>query len=411
MLSSFQSVDENEFNPYEILGVGRDFSELELRTKYKHAVRRSHPDRGGTDLEMANVCRAREILSDPKKRKLYDQFGARALQIISRPNFGRSHGSLYEKIRSGAGKRNVRSGQPRRDRERSRSPKVARETTNLKAILKIKLAEAYKGRTKCMRFRVQQDCTRCCTGESICRFCNGQGRYVTVDENIAQSWKDCEHCDATGKKSKYCSDCNVCHGTGKFSTKKKMDVVIEPGVPDRQVIVMKMPGANAAISLRIKKHREFKRMGDDLFLTKQISLKESLFGTSFQVKTLDDRALTLKSPKFKTIKPTKPYCIENEGMPVFRGNGRKGKLYIKFVVDFKLEAGDREVFERLNEMIKAPSHVSLKVNSLPLDDSSHEGGETASNFAVKSELVSLGDKKNAEVANSSESLPALYISC
>ena len=87
MLSSFQRADENEFNPYEILGVGRDFSELELRTKYKQAVRRSHPDRGGTDLEMANVYKANEILTDPRKRKLYDQFGARALQLINRQTF------------------------------------------------------------------------------------------------------------------------------------------------------------------------------------------------------------------------------------------------------------------------------------------------------------------------------------
>jgi len=411
MLSSSQRADEIEFNPYEILDVGRDFSELELRTKYKQAVRRSHPDRGGTDLEMANVSKAYEILTDPKKRKLYDQFGARALQLISRPNFGKRPGSLYEHIRSGAARQNVRRGQPRQDRERSRSPRKASQTANLKTIMPIKLAEAYKGRKKSMRFRLEHDCTRCSTRENICRFCNGEGRYITVGENIAQSWKDCEHCHGTGKKSKYCSDCVRCHGKGKFYTKKTLDVVIEPGVPDRQVIVMKTKEAIAAITLRIRKHRKFKRVGDDLFLTKQISIKESLFGTSFQVKTLDDRALTLKSPKFKTINPSQPYCVENEGMPIFRGNGRKGKLYIKFVVDFKLEAGDREAFERLNKMMKVPSRVSLKVNSLPLDYSSDECGETASYFPVKSEIVSLGDKKNAEIAASSKSIPALYITC
>ena len=80
-------------------------------------------------------------------------------------------------------------------------PRKASQTTNLKTIMAIKLAEAYKGRKKSMRFRLEHDCTRCSTRENICRFCNGEGRYITFGENIAQSWKDCEHCNGTGKRT------------------------------------------------------------------------------------------------------------------------------------------------------------------------------------------------------------------
>ena len=75
------------FDAYQTLGVSRDFSASELRTKWEKKVRACHPDRGGTNQEMADVSQAYNILSDPKKRRLYDQFGDKAIEIFksSRP--------------------------------------------------------------------------------------------------------------------------------------------------------------------------------------------------------------------------------------------------------------------------------------------------------------------------------------
>jgi len=197
MYSSRQTMNRNASDPYKVLGVNRSIAASELRSKWKQAVRRCHPDRGGTNLAMAQVSDAYEILMKPNLRKIYDRFGRRGLE------------ALKTRKRRGFRKQSVRSRphHPKarqKDRERSRSPKPKRQTKDpIRAILPISLSDAYKGRTKFLSVRYEEECTTCCTDEQVCPFCYGHGKYVGVGEdmcNIQQTWKDCEHCKGTGVK-------------------------------------------------------------------------------------------------------------------------------------------------------------------------------------------------------------------
>jgi len=340
------------FDAYQTLGVSRDFSASELRTKWKQKVRECHPDRGGTNQAMADVSQAYKILSDPKMRKLYDRFGDKAIEIFKRRRPFRPKVVLSPRSKR------------RNNRERSRSPKPKRKAKkiDLKSIIQIKLADAYNGRTKHIRVRFEEECTVCCKNRQVCPFCCGHGRFADITENDTQVWKDCKHCNATGvKQKKSCANCIVCQGKGKVPKKRNFEVVIEPGMANHQTMVVQMENITAAITLQIRKHRTFQRVKNDLIFTKKITLKESLFGVPPSVvKTLDCRDLSLQSMKFKTVKPSHAYCIPREGMPIFRENGRRGDMYIKFVVEFPKQLGpeDAMLFERLNGFIKICSSLA-----------------------------------------------------
>jgi len=400
MYSSKQTINRNASDPYKVLGVNRNIAASELRSKWKQVVRRCHPDRGGTNLAMARVSDAYEILMRPKLRKIYDRFGRRGVEAM---RTRKRRGSTKESVRSRPHHPKARQN----DRERSRSPKPKRQRKDaIRAILPIRLSDAYKGRTKCLSVRYEEECMMCCTDEQVCYFCYGHGKYVDVGEdmcNIKQTWKDCEHCKGTGVKKTYSTSCHLCHGKGKYSKKLKLEVNIEPGVRNQHSIAVEINGLNAAVTFQMRKHHTFRRVGNDLFLTKKITLRESLFGNrSFEVKTLDKRTLVLNYPKFRTIKPVQSYCIRNEGMSFYREPNRRGQLYIKFFVEFKVQPGDVKVFERLTELMTIPSSLGLKKNSSsskPVDNSNECGG-TLPHVPVKSELISLDDKGKEKIVSS-----------
>jgi len=401
MFSHFNTI-QYTFDAYQTLGVRNDFSDSELRTKWKQKVRECHPDRGGTNQAMADVSKAYRLLSDPKKRRLYDQFGDKAIEIIF--NRRRAFRPTVVSSRRSRARR-------RHNRERSRSPKPTRKAKkiHLKSIIPIKLADAYTGCTKRIGVRIEEECKDCCNNEQVCPFCCGRGRFADIAENDTQIWKDCKHCNATGVKA--CPNCIVCQGKGKVREKRYLDVVIEPGMANKQTMVVQMANITAAITLRIRNHRTFKRVKNDLIFTKKITLKESLFGVPPSVvKTLDSRALSLRSMKFETVKPSHAYCIPREGMPIFREHGRRGNMYIKFVVDFPKQLGpeDAMLFERLNGLIKIRS--SLSAMSIENPKQSGPGAEEHSQengpyVPVQSEIIAPCDLKNLEDLSSGNPNP------
>lgn len=299
-------------------------------------------------------------------------------------------------------------------------PKPRTKRSDFKAVLPIKLADAYNGRTKRMRVKFQEDCTVCC---KKCPFCNGEGTFVDIEnvpgkKTCIARQKDCKSCNGTGVQERACPNCNVCRGKGKFAKTQILDIVIEPGMANLQTIVMEMETMNAAITLKIQKHRTFHRVNNDLFLTKKISLKESLFGTSFGVKTLDDRQLTLESPKFKSIDKIQAYRVRREGMPIFREHSRRGDMYIKFVVEFpkQLGAEDAMLVERLNGLVKIRAGLTalnLKKNPSKMSTEHSGPGDSSEGtipfMPLKPELVSLGDQKKPESFSSTNSEPLVVL--
>lgn len=213
-------------------------------------------------------------------------------------------------------------------------------------------------------------------------------------------------------QKKTCSTSIGCHGKRKVLKKKNLDVVIEPGMANHQTIVMEMGKITHAITLRIRKHRTFQRVKNDLIFTREITLKESLFGVPpCVVKTLDCRNLSLKSMKFKTVKPFHVYCIPGEGMPILGENGRRGDMYIKFVVDIPKQLGpeDAMLFERLNGLIKVRSSLASTVIEEQSGSVVEHSHENRPYVPVQLEMTYLGDLKKQEDLSSTNSNPLVEL--
>lgn len=321
---------EQAFDPYALLGVNEGIgpNSPELRDAWKLAVRKYHPDRqGGTTVAMQNALLAKQILSDPKKKKIFDQFGLKAVQ----------------------GLKCLRSQQP------EPNPSLVQETptkpkTEIHTILKVHLSDLYCGSTRTVRVKYLVDCDLCCAGKSdACPFCGGKGGDMHVCQNtrsVDQNWKSCAHCDGGVPKAA----CFMCGGTKQIKIKTKLSVDVEPGMRDKQTILVETPFLRAAVTLKLRKHKVFRVSGNDLCFSKKITLKDCMQGSTFTVHTLDGRNLQINTPPNMVLNSGRPFKLPDEGLPIYKQHGKRGALYIRFDVVLPqqcLGPTDVKIFEHL----------------------------------------------------------------
>jgi len=333
----FASSLEQEFDPYAILGVieGICPKSPELKSAWRLAVRKWHPDRhGGTKEGMQNAMLAYEILTDPKKKKIFDQFGLKAVQELK---------SL-------------------KSQQREPNPFIAQESpkeekTELHTILKVQLSDFYCGITRTVRVKYRAKCDVCFAGKSrMCPFCQGKGEDIHVLQNptsVFQKRKACAHCNGDGVSK---SPCFLCKGAKTIKIKTKLTVDVEPGMRDGQTILVETPSLRAAVTLKLRKHKVFRVSGNDLCFSKKITLKDCIQGSTFTVHTLDGRNLHINTPPNMVLNSGRPFKIPDEGLPIYKQHGRRGALYIRFAVELPQELGpaDAKFFEHLTSS-KSPT--------------------------------------------------------
>ncbi|OAY72814.1 DnaJ protein [Ananas comosus] len=255
---------------YEILGVSKNASQDDLKKAYRKAAIKNHPDKGGDPEKFKELAQAYEVLSDPEKREIYDQYGEDALKEgmgagggvhdpfdIFQSFFGGSSFGVTDLFRCYCG---YKGGGSSRGRRQKRGEDVIHP-------LKVSLEELYNGTTK----------------------------KLSLSRNII------------------CSQCN--------------GLLCEKALPDTIT-------GDIVLILQQKDHPKFKRKGDDLFVEHTLSLTEALCGFQFVLTHLDNRQLLIKSNPGEVVKPDQFKAINDEGMPVYQRPFMKGKLYIHFTVDF-----------------------------------------------------------------------------
>mmetsp|Transcript_5763 Transcript_5763/g.16184 ORF Transcript_5763/g.16184 Transcript_5763/m.16184 type:complete len:358 (-) Transcript_5763:779-1852(-) len=311
-------VDNKKF--YELLGVPQSASADELKKAYKKSAIKHHPDKGGDVEIFKQISHAYDVLSDPEKRQIYDKYGEEGLKEGAGGGGGHDPFDIFESFFGGGGGR------------RSRGP---RKTEDVAHALKLTLEDFYNGVTKKMALGRNKICGKCSgtgskSGMSVtCSDCQGQGVKITMRQigpgMIQQMQSACGKCQGTGESISDSDRCTKCHGAKVIREREVLEVHVDKGMSDGEKIVFAgkadekpgmEPGDLVFVAQQKEKHPVFMRKGSDLFVKKEISLRDALCGASITITHLDKRVLLIKTAPGEVIQPGEFRCIEDEGMPL-----------------------------------------------------------------------------------------------
>jgi molecular chaperone DnaJ len=314
------SKDWLEKDFYAVLGVAKTASDSEIKKAYRRLARELHPDRNPGNAEAENrfkaVSEAYDVLSDPNKRKEYDEmrqlFGSGAFRRSTRgsPQFDMSDlfgtGDGGDRRSSGAGFSDlfssIFSGGPRTAR---RGPARGRDT---EAELTLDFRDAVAGATLPLTLRAPGVCDTCHgsgakpgTQPRPCPVCHGVG-LTTSNQGSFQFSEPCRNCQGVGTVVD--EKCPECHGTGGVTKTRTLHVRIPAGVADGQRIRLAGrgepgerggPAGDLYVLIRVRDDQTFGRFGDDLTLSVPITYPEAVSGVDLRVPTLDG-AVTVRVP-------------------------------------------------------------------------------------------------------------------
>lgn len=232
-------------------------------------------------------------------------------------------------------------------RRRRRGPP---STEDMRHVMKVKLEDLYNSKTKKIAVKRSVICNTCDGkgGSNVqrCSACNGQGITIQLRQigpgMVQQLQAKCRDCRGTGEKIRPADRCNDCSAEGVTVEKKVLKVEIDKGMSSGEKLVFRgesdqapghVPG-DVIIILEQEEHPVFTRQGDDLVMTKDLTLVEALCGFQFSIQHLDERVLLVSSEPGQVIKPGDTKCILSEGMPRLGSPFSRGRLYIKFNVIF-----------------------------------------------------------------------------
>lgn len=344
-----------ETDLYKTLGVSKSASDSEIKNAYRKLARKYHPDvnPGKKDAEekFKQVSAAYDVLSDAKKRKLYDEFG----EAGTRSDFNADQARAYSQWKSG-----------RRSTERpfeeeaydfdlgdlfgqmgGRRARRAAPPEEILASVELDFVQALRGVELQVEVPMQEACVTC-DGSGVkpgtkpvtCSECKGSGRAQAVRGPL-NLMAACRKCGGQGKLS---TACPTCQGQGAVENREPVTVRIPAGADDGSRL--RVPGRNGradlVIETRVRPHPYFRREGLELFLKLPVTLDEAYSGASVEVPTPDGPVALRIPPHSQTGNK-----LRLRGKGVARG-GERGNLYVE--LDVKLP--DRED-EQLKEAFKA----------------------------------------------------------
>ena len=317
---------------YEVLGVSRNASDDELKGSYRRLAMKYHPDRNPDSEEaeahFKEAKEAYEVLSDPRKRAAFDQFGHAGVDSAGGAGGGAGFRDIFDEvfgdIFGGRGGERVYRG------------------ADLRYDLTLSLEQAVFGATTKIRVPSKVECEDCSgsgaapgTSPESCGTCNGQGQ-VRVQQGFFAIQQTCPRCRGTGK---VISDpCKTCRGEGRMHEHKTLSVKVPPGVDNGDRIRLTGEGESGErggppgdlyVEVNVREHPIFVRDGANLFCEVPISFVAAALGGDLEVPTLDGR-VNLRVPT--ETQTDKLFRLRGKGVKPVRGGG-PGDLICKVVVE------------------------------------------------------------------------------
>eukprot|EP00271_Cylindrocystis_brebissonii_P007206 TRINITY_DN20466_c0_g1_i1.p1 TRINITY_DN20466_c0_g1~~TRINITY_DN20466_c0_g1_i1.p1 ORF type:complete len:425 (-),score=88.31 TRINITY_DN20466_c0_g1_i1:858-2132(-) len=333
---------------YDVLGVPKSASPDDLKKAYRKAAIKNHPDKGGDPEKFKEISQAYEVLSDPQKKEIYDQYGEDAIKEgMGSGGSGHNPFDIFESFFGGGG--GGPFGGPGMGRGRNGRQRRGEDVVHP---LKVTLEDLYQSTSKKLSLSRNVICTKCKgkgskTGAPMtCSGCQGTGTKVSIrslgPNMIQQMQHVCGDCKGSGEMISEKDKCTVCKAQKVVQEKKVLEVHVEKGMQHGQRITFQGEADEApdtvtgdiVFVLQQKEHARFKRKGDDLFMDHDLTLTEALCGFQFPLTHLDGRQLLIKSSVGEIIKPKQFKAINDEGMPAYQRPFMKGRLYIQFNVIF-----------------------------------------------------------------------------
>jgi molecular chaperone DnaJ len=360
---------------YEVLGVIRTATSDEIKSAYRKAALKWHPDRNPEKKDAAEVkfreaTEAYSVLSDAQKRAAYDRFGHAGLSGMG-TDFNRSIFDEFQDVFGDFFGFEDVFGRGAGGRGRSRVQRGA----DLRYDMRFSFEEAAAGVTTKIRIPRQELCGACKgtgakagTGAVTCESCKGRGQ-LHYQQGFFSISRTCPACQGTGHVIR--AKCPECHGSGRIERTRTIDVRIPPGVDSQTRIRVPGEGEQGAnggpagdlyIVLEVADHPFFERRGADLYCTIPISITQAALGAEITVPGLSaDEKVSIEegTQTGSTIR------LKGKGLPDPHGGG-KGDLYVnvRVVTPSKLTREQRRALQQLGELLEVENRPAQRDSSL-----------------------------------------------
>ena len=332
---------------YEVLGVDRNADDATLKKAYRVLAKKYHPDTNPGDKEaeakFKEASEAYAILSDPDKRRQYDQFGHAAFEggaggggfdFNDMGDIFGSFGDIFGDLFGGGfgGGRRANNG--------------PMKGANVRTQVRITFEEAVFGCKKEIDMVLKDECPDCHgtgakpgTSPETCTKCGGRGQVRMTQQSlfgVVQNITTCPDCNGTGKVVR--EKCPGCRGTGYLNNRKKIEVSIPAGIDNGQSVRIREkgePGVNGGprgdllVEVIVSAHPFLQRRDMDLYSTAPISYAQAALGGEVRIGTVDGDVIYEVKPGTQTDTRIR---LKGKGIPSLRNSNIRGDQYVTLVV-------------------------------------------------------------------------------
>ncbi len=357
---------EQKRDYYEVLGISKTADDAEIKKAYRVLAKKYHPDMNPGDAEaekkFKEASEAYAVLSDPEKRRQYDQFGHAAFEgggaggfggfDFNSADFGDIFGDIFGDFFGGGRRRGANNG--------------PMKGTNIRTSVRITFEEAVFGVSKEIELTLKDECATCHgtgakpgTSPETCTKCGGKGQVVFTQQSFfgtVRNVQSCPECNGTGKVIK--EKCADCHGTGYIANRKKIQVSIPAGIDNGQSVRIRdkgEPGTNGGprgdllVEVIVARHPIFQRQDYNIFSTVPISFAVAALGGDVVVDTVDGKVIYEVKPGTQTDTKVR---LKGKGVPSLRNKEVRGDHYVTLVIETpdKLSGEAKELLKQFDAL-------------------------------------------------------------
>ena len=337
---------EQKRDYYEVLGVDKNADDAALKKAYRVLAKKYHPDMNPGDAEaekkFKEASEAYAVLSDPEKRRQYDQFGHAAFDggaggggfggfDFNSADFGDIFGDIFGDFFGG--------------RRSARGNNGPMKGANIRTSVRITFEEAVFGVDKEIELTLKDECKTCHgsgakagTTPETCQKCGGKGQVVFTQQSFfgtVRNVQTCPDCNGTGKVIK--EKCPDCHGSGYIASRKKIQVSIPAGIDNGQSVRIREkgePGTNGGprgdLLVEVIVGRPiFQRQDYDIYSNVPVSYAVAALGGEVVVDTVDGKVIYEVKPGTQTDTRVR---LKGKGVPTLRNKEVRGDHYVTLVV-------------------------------------------------------------------------------